>query len=181
MVDRRLNGASSSLSSRTPILEKSRMSLMIVSSDSAEDLATERYSCCSGVRRVSSVRSIMPMVPCTGVRISWLMRVRNSVLARLASSAAAIDFLSIFSVCLRLVMSRAIPVQKVPSGVFHEDRESSRGNSVPSFLSPTTSMVCPTASAPVPRAILVSTLFRECRYFTGSSDTSGRPITSFAE
>ena len=32
--------------------------------------------------------SVMPMMPLSGVRISWLMWARNSLLARLAASAS---------------------------------------------------------------------------------------------
>ena len=34
----------------------------------------------------------MPMIPFMGVRISWLMLARNSVLARLAARAASLAF-----------------------------------------------------------------------------------------
>ena len=63
------------------------MSLMTVSSASADDLTIRRYSRCSDVSSVSSTRSVMPMTPFIGVRISWLMFARNSLLARLAASA----------------------------------------------------------------------------------------------
>ena len=63
---------------------------MIVSSDSAEDLTMPRYSRCSAVSSVSSASSVMPRMPFIGVRISWLMLARNSLLARLAASAAAV-------------------------------------------------------------------------------------------
>ena len=39
------------------------------------------------VRSVSRASSVMPMMPFIGVRISWLMLARNSLLARLAVSA----------------------------------------------------------------------------------------------
>ena len=41
-------------------------------------------------RSVSSSSSVMPMMPFIGVRISWLMLARNSLLARLAASAASL-------------------------------------------------------------------------------------------
>ena len=45
--------------------------------------------CCSASSGVSSSRSVMPMTPFIGVRISWLMLARNSLLAWLAASAAS--------------------------------------------------------------------------------------------
>ncbi len=47
------------------------------------------YSRCSGERSVSSSRPVMPITPFMGVRISWLMLARNSLLAALAASACA--------------------------------------------------------------------------------------------
>ena len=83
-------GTSIASSSSLPasILEKSRMSLRIASSDSAdrwtmvEILALLRPSAACPGRS-----SVMPMMPFIGVRISWLMLARNSLLARLASIA----------------------------------------------------------------------------------------------
>ena len=63
------------------IFEKSRMSLMTVKQrvgralDEAEVLALLGAS-----RSVSSASSVMPMMPFIGVRISWLMLARNSLL-----------------------------------------------------------------------------------------------------
>ena len=48
---------------------------------------SSRQSRCSAVSSVSSASSVMPMMPFIGVRISWLMLARNSLLARLASIA----------------------------------------------------------------------------------------------
>ena len=74
------------------IFEKSRMSLMMPSSDSA-DVLDRLAGTRAGRRsaRVSSASSVMPMMPFIGVRISWLMLARNSLLARLASSARFFD------------------------------------------------------------------------------------------
>ena len=44
-----------------------------------------------GVRFVSSASSVIPRMPFIGVRISWLMFARNSLLARLAASAASLE------------------------------------------------------------------------------------------
>ena len=71
------------------ILEKSRMSSMTCSSERADTCASSRYSRCSSSSRVCSTRSVMPSTPFIGVRISWLMLATNSVLARLAASAAS--------------------------------------------------------------------------------------------
>ena len=51
----------------------------------------------------------MPMTPFMGVRISWLMLARNSLLARLAASAASLAWCNSVSVRLRPVMSRDTP------------------------------------------------------------------------
>ena len=84
------NGKATDSSSRRPasILDRSRMSLRISSSDSAEPLTMSRYSRWVASRSVASASSVMPMTAFIGVRISWLMLVRNVLLARLASSAA---------------------------------------------------------------------------------------------
>ena len=50
----------------------------------------------------------MPKTPFMGVRISWLMLARNSLLARLAASAASFAFFSSSAVRLRSVISRAM-------------------------------------------------------------------------
>ena len=80
-------GAGSSVSFPASILEKSRMSLMMVSSASP-DLGSRRRSVCwRGVSSVSSSSSAMPSTPFIGVRISWLILARNSDFARSAASA----------------------------------------------------------------------------------------------
>jgi len=43
---------------------------MTVISASADDFTSRKYSRCSDVRSVSSMRSVMPMTPFIGVRIS---------------------------------------------------------------------------------------------------------------
>ena len=87
---RRSNGIGSSSSLPASILEKSKMSLIKVSSESADDFTRVRYSCCSGSKSVSRASSVMPMMPFMGVRISWLMFARNSDLARVAASAVSL-------------------------------------------------------------------------------------------
>ena len=54
---------------------------------SADVRTVPRLSRWSAVSSLSSTRSVMPMMPFIGVRISWLMLARNSLLARLASIA----------------------------------------------------------------------------------------------
>ena len=71
------------------ILEKSRMSLITVSSESADDFDQSRGTrAARRSARCPAASSVMPMMPFIGVRISWLMLARNSLLARLAASAA---------------------------------------------------------------------------------------------
>ena len=52
------------------IFEKSRMSLMTVSSVLDERSMVSRYSRCSGLSSVSRASSVMPITPFSGVRIS---------------------------------------------------------------------------------------------------------------
>ena len=56
----------------------------------------------------------MPMMPFMGVRISWLMFARNSLLARLAASAASLARCSSASTCLRAVTSTQTPRTQRP-------------------------------------------------------------------
>ncbi len=71
------------------ILEKSRMSLMIASSASAELRMVWVKRRWRSFSEVPASSSAMPRTPFIGVRISWLMLARNCDLARLASSAAS--------------------------------------------------------------------------------------------
>ena len=109
IVSRRVSSSEKPIDSRrmcpASILEKSRMSLTICSSASADDLTMPRYSRWSAVSSVSSTRSVMPMTPFIGVRISWLMLARKSLLTRLASSAASLAATMARSASLRAVMS----------------------------------------------------------------------------
>ena len=61
---------------------------MICMSDVADDCTSVRFSRCSSVSGESSTRLVRPMMPFIGVRISWLMLARNSLLTRLAFSAS---------------------------------------------------------------------------------------------
>ena len=70
-------------------LEKSKMSLMMVSSDWPESLMVCNISCCSASSLVRLSSSIMPTTPFIGVLISWLILARNSLLACAATSASS--------------------------------------------------------------------------------------------
>ena len=74
-------------------------------SSSADDLTSRRYSRCSAARSVSSVSSVIPRIACIGVRSSWLMLARNSLLMRLAAWAASRASVSSAIICLSAVTS----------------------------------------------------------------------------
>ena len=100
------------------------------------------YSRCSGDRGPTFplyISSANPMMAFNGVRSSWDMLARNSVLRRLASSIR-------HSSCLRSVMSRIALDTSVPPSVFSGLRLISIGNSVPSFRNPNSS-----SPMPIPR------------------------------
>ena len=67
---------------------------MIVSSASAELRTVSVNSRCSESSDVSSKSPVIPTTPFIGVRISWLMFARNSLLAFEADSAALADLLT---------------------------------------------------------------------------------------
>ena len=81
------NGAVSSSSFRASILEKSRISFSSRSSAPADSRTIDTYSLCSYVRLDCDNNSDMPMIAFIGVRISWLMLAKNSLLDWLALSA----------------------------------------------------------------------------------------------
>ncbi len=85
--------------------EKSRMSLMMVISARPDSRMVLAIDCCSAFSGVCNSRSVKPMTPFIGVRISWLMVARNSLLALLASSAALRALISSASTVLKGVMS----------------------------------------------------------------------------
>ena len=82
------NGSDSRSTLPASIFEKSRMSLMIVSSASPDVRIVSAKSRCSGSSSVSRSRPLIPMTAFIGVRISWLIAARNALLAWLAPSAA---------------------------------------------------------------------------------------------
>ena len=63
------------------------MSLMITNRLSADSLTPVASSVCSSSRSVSSRRSVSPMTPFIGVRISWLIVETNWDFVREASRA----------------------------------------------------------------------------------------------
>ena len=92
-ADSRLSRTSKSTDSRSSlpasILEKSRISLITVSKESADTFTVSRHSLCPRFSSVSRAKSVMPMMPFSGVRISWLILAKNSLFARLAASATS--------------------------------------------------------------------------------------------
>ncbi len=61
------------------------------------------------LRGVSSSSPVMPMMPFIGVRISWLIIARKSLLARLAASAASLAAISARRASVASVMSTTVP------------------------------------------------------------------------
>ncbi len=58
-------------------------------SESAESFVSCSHSRCVSVSSLSSSSVVRPMMPFIGVRISWLMFARNSLLVRFDSSACS--------------------------------------------------------------------------------------------
>mmetsp|Transcript_10965 Transcript_10965/g.20642 ORF Transcript_10965/g.20642 Transcript_10965/m.20642 type:complete len:265 (-) Transcript_10965:1298-2092(-) len=86
---------------------RSRMSLMRLSSESEEDWMSLASSCCSWSSLVCSNSWFTPMMPLSGVRISWDMLARNCDLA----SLAARERLS----CASAAMARRLAVMSCPT------------------------------------------------------------------
>ena len=84
-------GASSKLSFPASILEKSRRSLISLSSDDDSSLRILTMSAWRESRAVSSSRLAMPIIPFRGVRISWLTLARKVSLALMASARLRSD------------------------------------------------------------------------------------------
>ena len=108
----RLNGRFSSSTAWSSILLISRMSLISVSRWLAATLAFSRFwlfaSASSGCCPLSSKS---PRMPLSGVRMSWLMRERNAVLAALASCALRCALRALCSAHARMAMT---PTSNVP-------------------------------------------------------------------
>ena len=100
-------------------LEKSSRSLTMPKSRSVLSCTVSAYSRCSGLSSVPSSSWVMPIMPLSGVRISWLMLLRNSDTNafRLQGDVARCFIWS--SADLRALMSRrtTIPPRMVPSSV----------------------------------------------------------------
>jgi hypothetical protein len=86
---RRSKSSASSSSLPASILEKSSTSLTTRNRDWPLFRMISAYRLGSASRSRSISNSAMPMTPLSGVRISWLILARNSLLARLAASAFA--------------------------------------------------------------------------------------------
>ncbi len=112
-MSRSANGLAFRSSLPASIFEKSRMSFMIRSSASAEFLTMPRNCRCSGSSGVARTSSVMPMMPFIGVRTSWLMLARNSLLARLAASAASLALAR--SIVCRWTRRRSVITQTRPA------------------------------------------------------------------
>ncbi len=85
----RLKSTASSSMWPDSILEKSRMALMMPSNCRPELCTDTAKRRCSSVSLPYSSSSVMPSTPFMGVRISWLIVARNSLLARLDASLAS--------------------------------------------------------------------------------------------
>ena len=104
--------------------EKSRMSLITESSSCAERFTVSASLRWRGASGVSSSRSVIPITPFIGVRISWLMLARNCDFERLASSAwlrqsDSASFLAASSASVRsctLCLERALLVRRPRAG-----------------------------------------------------------------
>ena len=88
MVSRTSKSVTSMVTCPAPSFEKSRISLMMLSRESALLRMVRACERCSALSVVSSSRLVMPITPFIGVRISWLTLARNSDLCRFASSAS---------------------------------------------------------------------------------------------
>ncbi len=105
----RSKSRTSKLSLPASILDKSRISLMIARSVSALVRIVSANSRCCGFSSPSSSRPAIPITPFIGVRISWLMLAKNSLLVRAAASAASLARVRFSSTCLFAVTSQNMP------------------------------------------------------------------------
>ena len=104
-VSSRSKTFSSSSSIPDSILEKSRISLIMFNRESPQPLIVCTKSVCSSSRVVISKSCAMPNTPFIGVRISWLILAKKSLLALLASSAFCLASAKSSSDCLRISIS----------------------------------------------------------------------------
>ena len=121
-----------------------------------------RSSCCSDGGSAASRRSSCekPSTALSGVRSSWLMRERNSVLARLDASSASRAWRSARAVCSP-VTSRSTAVSSGPRSVSWRESETSSGNSWPSARRPNSSRTSPLADV-AEQQLLGPCRFRRC-------------------
>jgi len=82
-----LNGIRSNSNLPASILDKSRTSLIIANKVWPQFFMTYAIFRCSSLSDVSRRRSVIPKIPFIGVRISWLMVAKNSLLAIVACCA----------------------------------------------------------------------------------------------
>ena len=82
------------LSSLASIFEKSRISVIKLSKWLLESQIILAYSNCSGFKDVSRIKSDMPIMALSGVRISWLMVAKNVLFARLEESAISLALIN---------------------------------------------------------------------------------------
>ena len=75
--DSSVTGAFSSSIFPASIFEKSKISLITPSNMRDEAFIFSRYSSCLGVKEVSFISSLKPIIALIGVRISWLILAKN--------------------------------------------------------------------------------------------------------
>ena len=99
------NSSRCSASLFASIMLKSRMSVMSVRSASPEQQMVDTRSFCAGDSAVSDSSCPTAIIPFSGVRISWLIRARNWLLASVAAAAIDAFFLASSSANLRCTSS----------------------------------------------------------------------------
>jgi hypothetical protein len=107
-ASRRSNEARASSSFPASIRERSRMPSIRSSRASDDSRSNRRYFRCCGPSSVESSRSEAPTMAFIGVRISWLMFARKSLLARLALSAVSLAARRASSASFWRVTSRTV-------------------------------------------------------------------------
>ena len=112
MAFRRSNRACSISSLPASMRERSRMSLSNCSSECAELSMSVSQPDCSAFSGESISMRVSPMSAFSGVRTSWLMLARNSLLARLACSASSRACWLSCSMRLRSPMSDSVPIRR---------------------------------------------------------------------
>ena len=154
---------------------------MMCKSECAELLAVSTNSRCSVVSFVPSARSIMPMIPFIGVRISCDILARKLDLATFAASASRRAISSTRINSRRSEISRSVPANHFVAPTSTETTASSVGTRAPLEWSASTSMRRPSMSElPVKRKrARPFACATRCSVGTRTSE-SLRPTTSFA-